>query len=98
VAVSCIGYAATTLALQQQGSTLMGTVQTCLGVCRLTEALTGTNHGGQVSLSGTADGLAVGYTLTYNEQTQHLVGTRNSAPYWAAPAVDSPANTSLCPR
>jgi hypothetical protein len=102
VTVSCIGYAATTLDLQQTGNTVTGTVTACMGACRLTERLTGTRSQFHLDLTGTASsGSAtdgnVTYSLDLSPQTGHLSGTRNGQPYWAVRAVP-PAGKENCPR
>ncbi len=87
--------------LTQTGTTLHGSVLACMGPCSaFTEETAGTNASGSVTLTGTAKtdptatGSPVTYSLQFNPATQHLVGTRNSQPFWAAPFIPKPA--SVC--
>jgi hypothetical protein len=84
--------------LSQNNSTLSGNVESCLGPCAaFTEKVSGTNQNGQVQLSGEgktsfdASPTPVNYQLVFNAQTQHLTGTRNGQPFWAAPYVTPPS-------
>lgn len=82
-----------TLRLYQEGETLHGDVTICSGDCRTLEAFEGVNRDGSVQLDGRHQGNQmdqseeVAYRLTWNPETQHLVGTRNGEPFWAAPWV-----------
>ena len=79
----------------------------------LTETVTGTLTGNSLILNGTytpnvfpptttaPTPTPVTYYLTYNAQTQHLVGSRNGKPYWSAPFVmpddpNAPASARDC--
>lgn len=81
-----------TLTIQQPGGTAVAaSVSLCGGTCRTTEKLSGQNRQGEVQLDGTYQGnldpqpTTVRYRLTYRPETQHLVGTRDGQPFWAAP-------------
>lgn len=78
--------------LTQNGETLTGGMTTCVGPCGYAyEDFTGSNHDGTVSIIATVHQQpdvppsTASYSLTFDARTQHLVGTRNGAPFWAAP-------------
>lgn len=92
---------AQTLTLYQQGGSLHGDVQTCsrpcdtpqdcVEACKTFEAFEGVNSEGVVTLKGKFSGNQldrsedVEYTLKFDPETRHLVGTRNGRAFWAAP-------------
>lgn len=78
--------------LAQTGEQLKGSVLACVGPCMaFTEEVQGTNHSGQVQLTGeaaespSAAHTPVTYDLHFDATSRHLVGTRNGQPFWAAP-------------
>lgn len=81
------------LTINDQAGVLSGGVARCAGPCTLIETFTGERKQATVTLTGSFKGnlepapTRVTYTLTYNPQTQHLVGTRSGATFWAAPLV-----------
>lgn len=81
------------LTINDQAGELSGGVARCAGPCTLIETFTGERKQGAVTLTGSFKGnlepapTRVTYTLTYNPQTQHLVGTRSGTTFWAAPLV-----------
>jgi hypothetical protein len=82
--------ASTVWNLVQTGEAVKGDVDYCAGPCLAdTEGTTGTNRAGRVVLSGTYRGGGspepVAYDLTFDAASGHLRGTRNGAPFWAAP-------------
>jgi hypothetical protein len=85
------------LILQRTASGYHGSVTTCAGPCLLLEQVDGALAAGQLSLKGTFKGNLdpvardVAYLLRFDAATQHLVGTRNGQPFWAAPFVSGPA-------
>ncbi|HEY9722084.1 MAG TPA: hypothetical protein V6D47_08720 [Oscillatoriaceae cyanobacterium] len=86
--------------LTQTGSQLKGSVNACLGPCAaFTEETTGANDAGQVALSGESADTPTGprqpvtYQLHFDAATQHLIGTRNGQPFWAAPFVKQTSPT-----
>jgi hypothetical protein len=89
--------------LTQDGTNVKGSVEACIGPCAaFTEEVTGTNVGGTLQLSGeaaespSAQHTPVRYTLRFDAASQHLVGTRNGQPFWAAPFIQQ--TTSCGPR
>ncbi|HEY9854896.1 MAG TPA: hypothetical protein V6D05_04100 [Stenomitos sp.] len=78
--------------LAQSGPTISGGMTTCVGPCGYAhEDFTGTNSVGTVSITamvyqqpGVPPSTA-SYSLVFDPRTQHLVGTRNGEPFWAAP-------------
>jgi hypothetical protein len=83
--------------LQQTGTAVTGDVQACIGPCAAyTEGTRGTNAQGRLTLTGTekpspdASPAPVTYDLTFQPGSGHLTGTRNGAPFWAAPFVQKP--------
>jgi hypothetical protein len=81
------------LTINDQSGELSGGVARCAGPCTLIKTFTGDRKAGAVTLTGSFKGnlepapTRVTYTLTYNPQTQHLVGTRAGVSFWAAPLV-----------
>lgn len=82
------------LTLTQSGeATLSGDVTSCGGKCVKLESFEGTNQDGLVQATGQYKGNLsespepVAYLLRYDATTQHLTGTRNGRPFWAAPWV-----------
>jgi hypothetical protein len=82
------------LAIAQNDEALNGQVSTCAGGnCNTIETFEGTNQDGLVQGSGQYKGNfsqspePVAYVLKYDANTQHLTGTRNGRPFWAAPWV-----------
>lgn len=80
--------------LTQQGATLSGGMTTCVGPCGYAhEDFMGTNHDGTVSITAKVyqqpdvPPATASYSLAFDPRTQHLVGTRNGEPFWAAPFV-----------
>jgi hypothetical protein len=80
--------------LTQDGTNVKGSVLACIGPCAaFTEEVTGTNVDGLLQLSGeaaespSAQHVPVRYTLRFDAASQHLVGTRNGQPFWAAPFI-----------
>lgn len=69
-------------------------VSACTSSCRTLETLTGQNQAGHLQLTGSYQGnlekqpTAVSYDLRYDAATQHLVGTRDGQPFWAAPLIE----------
>jgi len=57
------------------------------------EQVSGTAGGTSIRLAGSfranpgADFEDVAYDLTFDSRTQHLTGTRNGQPFWAAPFI-----------
>lgn len=94
--VGCV--AANSMTLTQAGTTISGKVSFCNGPCRPGgEDFKGTVDGLSVTMNGTSDpGIpeagvgVVTYTLKFDPTTQHLVGTKNGQPFWAAPFVAKP--------
>ncbi|MBU6429601.1 MAG: hypothetical protein KGR26_11355, partial [Cyanobacteria bacterium REEB65] len=87
--------------LTQNGDAVHGSVLACVGPCSaFTEETDGIDASGSLTLSGeakdnpAASGSAVTYSLSFGTQSQHLVGTRNGQPFWAAPFIQKPA--SMC--
>lgn len=83
--------------LEQTGSAVTGDVLACIGPCSAyTEGTQGVNTGGHLTLTGnerpspSASPAPVTYDLTFDARTGHLTGTRNGAPFWAAPFVQRP--------
>jgi len=89
--------------LTQDGTSVKGSVQACIGPCAaFTEEVTGTNVGGVLQLSGEAadspssQHTPVHYALRFDAASQHLVGDRNGQPFWAAPFIQQ--TTGCGPR
>ncbi len=49
--------------------------------------VTGTNVNGHLEVTGKWDDAAATFSLDFNTKTQHLSGTRNGTPFWAAPFI-----------
>jgi hypothetical protein len=81
------------LTINDQRGALSGGVSICGGPCALRETFTGKNTKGVATFEGEFQGNiapvaeVVTYRLTFDPQTQHLVGTRSGRPFWAAPLV-----------
>jgi hypothetical protein len=79
------------LAISDQSGDVSGGVSVCAGPCEKVETLVGTNAKGRLILQGEFKGnlggkpTDVGYDLTYNPTTRHLVGKREGVDFWAAP-------------
>lgn len=81
------------LTINDQAGVISGGVARCAGPCTLIETFAGEREGGKLTLTGSFKGnlepapTRVTYALTYNPETQHLVGTRGKTTFWAAPLV-----------
>jgi hypothetical protein len=79
------------LAISDQSGDVSGGVSVCAGPCDKVETIVGTNTKGRLIMQGEFGGnlsekpTDVGYDLTYNPATRHLVGTREGVAFWAAP-------------
>lgn len=79
-----------TLTLRQTGTALSGELLECSGPCPPAVALTGSNENGTVKLRGVSPlqpERTVVLELRFDAASQHLVGTRDGKPFWAAPLV-----------
>jgi hypothetical protein len=90
--------------LAQMGNAVTATVNACLGPCgAYQEPSQGTAQAGALHLVGASmesplsSPSAVSYELSYNAATQHLVGTRNGKPFWAAPFIQQSTDCGARP-
>ncbi len=91
------------LRLGQTGEQVNGEELVCGGPCYVPTELAGTYRDGALALVGVAPppaedaGRRITYALRFEARTGHLVGTRDGAPYWAAPFVRVDVENAPCP-
>lgn len=91
------------LQLRQVGDQVSGQELVCGGPCFVPTELAGTYRDGVLALTGVVPapaedaGRRFSYALRLEPRTGHLVGTRDGAPYWAAPFVRVDVEHAPCP-
>ena len=91
------------LRLEEAQGQVTGEELVCGGPCYVPTTLAGSRVGDRLTLVGTvpppaeAAGRQVTYDLRFDAGSGHLVGTRDGAPYWAAPYVRLAGEDPPCP-